>query len=357
MKRFILIKRVIVLVFVALLVVQCQKDDADTSIDKKGSVEQVTNEVIANDNGVTLSKKEYEQFEKEERKEFEAAIRMMEEEDRRFQEYVQNGGRIDFENIPPPPMTHEDSVACEELRINAAIENADPKVQEELRIHRQKYRLYEEIKYPIEKRRNRNGFKSISDVLQERKDGKTFDEIFQEIDEVFQESTDGFEKKNENKDIRQWWQTSWGLKATYDNYTGRCIGGDRQSNNCTHYLSDSFMRSGFYWLVGSNTYINARCSGNFSNYYMRRPIRAKEMRDWFRSMSPIYGNNIITASSGSELYRKLARTKKKYWAVYQGGGSYWGGHVAVVDAQWKNYKGTGFYNYWPTQIAFCFDLR
>ena len=191
-------KNVFYLLVGVLLFAQCQRDNSDSI--ENGDDKREPSEIIANNqNGVTLSKKEYLEFEKQaekERKEWEIGFRKMQEEQKEFQEYVENGGRVDFENIPPPPMTHKDSVACQEQRRKAAIMNADPEIQQEWRLHRQKFRLYEEIKYP--------------------------------------------KKKRESQSSRGFYGV---LESVYKNYNGSCIAGDYQSNNCAHYLSDSFMRS------------------------------------------------------------------------------------------------------------------
>ena len=68
---------------------------------------------------------------------------------------------------------------------------------------------------------------------------------------------------------------------------------------------------------------------------------------------------IYNAKSGDDLYNKIqsiykTHHERRYWGVFQYGASYWGGHVAVVDAKDKSHKGTGWYSNWPKQDAFWF---
>ena len=143
----------------------------------------------------------------------------------------------------------------------------------------------------------------------------------------------------------------WGLRNALNLYRNYCVGGDRESNNCAHYLSNSFIKVGFDDLTRNNRHINARCSGNFSSYYQRRPIRARDMRSWFNSKTSIP----IKASSWTELIVKMKATRKSYFAIFQYGGGYWGGHVLIYAVNQNRFAGTGNYTDWPKQEAYSFD--
>ena len=67
-------------------------------------------------------------------------------------------------------------------------------------------------------------------------------------------------------------------------------------------------------------------------------------------------SNHHSASNFQELYKKISRSSnRRYWVVFQGGGSYWGGHVAIIDMFYGSSRGTGFYRNWPIQEAYAFN--
>jgi hypothetical protein len=111
-------------------------------------------------------------------------------------------------------------------------------------------------------------------------------------------------------------------------YLGSCAGGDSYDNNCAHYLSDAFIRTGFAELRNANDCIDARCSTT-----AKRPIRARDMWCWFKSGA---------SESGGTVARDTG-----LWAVFQLKESvYWGGHVVIIDSGTWKYYGTGWYGDW-----------
>ena len=125
-----------------------------------------------------------------------------------------------------------------------------------------------------------------------------------------------------------------GRKSLIDiaaSYIGSCSCRHAYANNCAHFLAHAFIDAGWTELSQANPIFNARCG-------TKRPIRAREMRDWFRSVSTSRTN-------------KLDRNTG-YWAVFQLDEQvYWGGHVCIVDTDAWRWYGTGFYPNW-TQDAF-----
>jgi hypothetical protein len=108
------------------------------------------------------------------------------------------------------------------------------------------------------------------------------------------------------------------------NFFESCAGGDQYANNCAHFLSDAFIRAGYAKL---RTY-GARC-----NTSAHRPIRAREMWEWFQTQANVE-SYVPTQGTG-------------WWAIFQlDESAYWGGHVVVLDSDsWKFY-GTGWYGSW-----------
>ncbi|RKK73861.1 hypothetical protein BFJ68_g16827 [Fusarium oxysporum] len=118
------------------------------------------------------------------------------------------------------------------------------------------------------------------------------------------------------------------ISAIASYWYNSCAGGDVQSNNCAHYLSDAFIRAGYTELNPPNPYINARCQTT-----ARRPIRARDMWSWFQSKARVTSRTV--------------QRNTGWWAVFQLDESvYWGGHVAVLDSNAWVYYGTGWYPAW-----------
>jgi lysozyme family protein len=123
------------------------------------------------------------------------------------------------------------------------------------------------------------------------------------------------------------------IAAAASLYSGGCVGGDRYTNNCAHFLSDAFIRAGFSELRQPNSCITARCDTP-----AHRVIRARDMWCWFKAKA---------TQTASELQRNTG-----LWAVFQLDESvYWGGHVVIVDTDSWTYHGTASHWNW-TQYAY-----
>jgi hypothetical protein len=127
------------------------------------------------------------------------------------------------------------------------------------------------------------------------------------------------------------------LADVFDLYRGRCECGEVLENNCAHFLTDAFIRAGYDELDGGTgarfRRHNGRivCAGG-------RPVRAREMREWFGRMA--------TDSLEGE------PSDDRHWAVFQQDpGGYWGGHVALHGHAGRGYEvaGTGDYPEWRIQ--------
>jgi hypothetical protein len=111
-----------------------------------------------------------------------------------------------------------------------------------------------------------------------------------------------------------------------------CQGGDAYENNCAHYLSDAMIRAGFAQLNPPSDCINARC-----NTSRKRPIRARDMWCWFKTMATST-NTAPTKGTG-------------IWAVFQlDEAEYWGGHVVLLDSDSWLYYGTAWYHDWDQYL-------
>ncbi len=126
----------------------------------------------------------------------------------------------------------------------------------------------------------------------------------------------------------------------------KCAGGGAYGNNCAHFLSNAFILAGYTDLLRGQPYIAARC-GNPDCHppgAKGRPIRAKNMHEWFKVKG---GPNkrLFPKNSSAEFKRAMRNTG--FWAVFEhDADAYWGGHVCIVDTNtWKVY-GTGRHGYW-----------
>lgn len=111
-------------------------------------------------------------------------------------------------------------------------------------------------------------------------------------------------------------------------YTENCVGGDRQSNNCAHFLADAFIRAGFTDLLESDL-ITERCKCGAG-----RPIRAQEMLKWFQSKSERFHSGRPEPNTG-------------FWAVYQEKPGR--RHVTIIDSNTGKFYGTADCKDWPVQ--------
>jgi hypothetical protein len=122
------------------------------------------------------------------------------------------------------------------------------------------------------------------------------------------------------------------LKSVAAFWSDSCAGGDKYENNCAHFLSDAFIRSGYAELNGPVSCVNARCDTP-----AKRPIRARDMWCWFQSKA---------TQTSTQLTRNTG-----WWAVFQlNEPVYWGGHVALFDSDnWKFY-GTNWFPDWSQHL-------
>lgn len=128
------------------------------------------------------------------------------------------------------------------------------------------------------------------------------------------------------------------LASVAANWKNSCELGDSEDNNCAHYLSDAFIRAGYAELRkdGQQSEINEWCDWNDTpKNNAARPIRAKEMWEWFKNMS--------------QTSQTTKPSKKGMWAVFQWDKSYSGGHVLVYDSDSDVVYGRGAYWDWSSQ--------
>jgi hypothetical protein len=125
-----------------------------------------------------------------------------------------------------------------------------------------------------------------------------------------------------------------------------CLGGGRYANNCAHFLSNAFVLAGYSELLTDSRHIRAWCGPTECHPPRRegRPIRAREMRAWFKSKGGS-SYRFFPRNSQAEFERTMRNTG--FWAVFELDESqYWGGHVCILDTDdWKVY-GTGMNGYW-----------
>jgi hypothetical protein len=129
-------------------------------------------------------------------------------------------------------------------------------------------------------------------------------------------------------------------------FDGQCIGNGRYQNNCAHFLSNAFVLAGYTELLTDRDHIRARCSPSECNppHRRARPVRARNMRDWFKFKAGAR-TRFFPKNSHEEFERSMRNTG--FWAVFELDESvYWGGHVCIIDTDtWKVY-GTGMNAYW-----------
>jgi len=125
------------------------------------------------------------------------------------------------------------------------------------------------------------------------------------------------------------------IEDAFDNYRGTCDCGEDLGNDCAHYLSDAFVRAGYTELDGGSGSLYRLHNGRIV-CKEGRPVRAREMRDWFAGRA-------TTTFNGEP-------DDNQYWAVYQHD-SYPGGHVVIHHHRGTSYtsRGTGDYPAWGEQ--------
>lgn len=118
------------------------------------------------------------------------------------------------------------------------------------------------------------------------------------------------------------------LPVVAQHYTGKCVGGQRESNNCAHFLSDAFIRAGYRELLTRRA-VSERCRCGAG-----RVVRAQDMLKWFQEKSERF--QVGTPAKGTGM-----------WAVYQEKPNR--RHVLLFDANTGKYYGTDNCVNWPVQ--------
>ena len=111
-------------------------------------------------------------------------------------------------------------------------------------------------------------------------------------------------------------------------YTETCVGGQRESNNCAHFLSDAFIRAGYTELLDSEL-ITERCLCGEG-----RVVRAQDMLKWFQSKSQRFHTGRLEPNTG-------------FWATYQEKAGR--RHVTILDTRTGKFYGTADCKNWPVQ--------
>ena len=116
-------------------------------------------------------------------------------------------------------------------------------------------------------------------------------------------------------------------------YQAACVCTKQFENNCAHFLSNAFIKAGYEELKTSAC-INAHCHATH-----KRPIRAKDMDCWFKSMA-----------IKTERDRPV---RKGFWAVFQfDDRHYCCGHVLILDTDKSVAYGTGDHDDWRDQYYY-----
>lgn len=131
------------------------------------------------------------------------------------------------------------------------------------------------------------------------------------------------------------------LAGVAANWTKTCTLGDDESNDCAHFLSDAFIKAGFTELrkVSADPSIKEWCDWNDAKKDDgARPIRAKEMWEWFKRMA-------VTT-------KRTKPSNEGFWAVFQWDPSYPGGHVLLYDSNTTKIFGTDVFWQWKDQFFY-----
>lgn len=129
------------------------------------------------------------------------------------------------------------------------------------------------------------------------------------------------------------------LATAFSNYRGSCDCGEDLGNNCAHYLSDALIRAGYTALDGGTGALYRRRNGRVV-CKAGRPVRARELRDWF-------------AGQATDTHSGEPADDSRYWAVYQERAADGQGHVLIHHHTGTgtayDWRGTGDYPSWRTQ--------
>jgi len=121
------------------------------------------------------------------------------------------------------------------------------------------------------------------------------------------------------------------LREVAREYENACVGGQRESNNCAHFLSNAFIEAGFDELMDDPA-ITTRCRCRAG-----RPIRAQEMLAWFQQKADRFHAGYPPDNTG-------------LWAVYQEKPGR--RHVVLIDTDKDKFYGTANCVNWPVQWAY-----
>jgi len=132
------------------------------------------------------------------------------------------------------------------------------------------------------------------------------------------------------------------LALAFQAYRGECACGHAFGNDCAHFLSDALILGGYSELDGGMGRLNRRHNGRIV-CRSGRPVRAKELRDWFASKATDTKRN-----------EPEADIPAGYWAVYQERARDGQGHVLLHHHTGGTYddRGTGDYPRWRTQVHY-----
>ena len=124
------------------------------------------------------------------------------------------------------------------------------------------------------------------------------------------------------------------VQSAWDNYSHSCVCGEKYKNNCAHYLSNALIEAKYSDIDGGKG-ANFRIVNGFCVCRSGRPVRAKELRDWFgkewsfHSLPPTDGIVLV--------YQEKSNGQ---------------GHVLLKkykDGKSTGHQGTGDFPAWPTQ--------
>lgn len=119
------------------------------------------------------------------------------------------------------------------------------------------------------------------------------------------------------------------LSEVAKQYHEGCVCGDKNTfkkHNCTHYLSNAFIKAGYTELLDSPMF-TVRCTAD-------RPVRAQELMKWFQSKSMQFHSGRPEPNTG-------------YWASYQEKPGW--RHVTLIDSNTGKFYGTADCPKWPVQ--------
>jgi hypothetical protein len=130
------------------------------------------------------------------------------------------------------------------------------------------------------------------------------------------------------------------IATAFANYRDACNCGEDLGNNCAHYLSDAFIRSGYAGALDGGTGARYRRFNGRIVCRAGRPVRAKEFRDWFSSRASSTQDGEPTGAG--------------HWAVYQERRRDGQGHVNIhahTDGTY-DWRGTTDLPTWRTQTHY-----